>query len=180
MTDNWKLNTSHLGKYEEFKKIFANYGIFLEATHIDIKEIDADPILVVAHKASCFDEKVLVEDTLLDVEGVAVGIHVRWLLDHLSTCIGRRAAWITFLAYRKGDCVEIFRGSVQGTIVAPRGQGGFGFDPFFLPDGAVSTLAEAKSDLHNARVKAVEAMIQGNIWKTHPLVQEWKGPWQKG
>ena len=48
----WKLNTSNLNKYEEFKRFFIEHGCSLEATHIDLKEIDADPVTVAAHKAS--------------------------------------------------------------------------------------------------------------------------------
>ncbi|MFB6166729.1 MAG: non-canonical purine NTP pyrophosphatase, partial [Candidatus Nanohaloarchaea archaeon] len=38
--------------------------------------------------------------------------------------------------------VEVFTGKVEGELVEPRGDGGFGYDPLFLPDGHDETFAE--------------------------------------
>lgn len=175
----WKLNTSNLGKFEEFKRLFAQNGSDLDASHIDLEEIDADPIKVVAHKASQLAENVVVEDTSLDIEGASFGVNIRWLLDHLSEYKGRRAEWTVLLAYRQGKEIYIYKGSVSGSIVLPKGDGGFGFDPVFLPDGATETLAESKPDRFNARAKAVEALLKGNVYAKHPVIEKWEGPWQK-
>lgn len=175
----WKLNTSNLSKYEEFKRFFTEHGCTLEATHIDLKEIDADPIMVAAHKASQLDEGILVDDSLLDVEGGTFGIHIRWLLDHLADYEGRKAEWTVLLAFHQGNEVLIYKGSVSGRIVKPRGPEGFGFDPVFLPDGASHTLAEKKENRFNARAKAVEALMAKQIWKVHPIIEKWDGPWQE-
>lgn len=175
----WKLNTSNLGKFEEFKRLFDQHGSSLEATHIDLDEIDADPIKVIAHKASQLGENVIVEDTSLDIEGASVGVNIRWLLDHLKDLVGKRAEWTVLLGFRQGNEVFIYKGSVLGTIVEPKGSAGFGFDPVFQPDGADKTLAEAKPDAVNARAKAVEALIKGDVFMKHPIIEDWEGPWQK-
>lgn len=175
----WKLNTSNPGKFEEFKRLFAQNGSDLDASHIDLEEIDADPIQVVAHKASQLEEGVIVEDTSLDIEGATVGVNIRWLLDNLTEYKGRKAEWTVFLAVRKGDIVDIYKGSVSGIIVAPNGENGFGFDPVFLPEGATQTLAISKPDAFNARAKAVKALVTGDLFTTHPAMKNWDGPWQK-
>lgn len=176
---SWKLNTSNPGKFEEFKRLFAQHGSPLETSHIDLKEIDADPIKVIAHKASQLGENVIVEDTSLDVEGADVGINIRWLLDHLTEFAGRKAEWTVLLAFRQNNQIYIYKGSVSGIIVPPRGQAGFGFDPVFLPNGSTQTLAESKPDLFNARAKAVESLLEGKAWTQHPVIEHWEGPWQK-
>lgn len=175
---SWKLNTSNLGKFEEFKRLFTQFGHTLEATHFDLKEIDADPIQVIAQKASQLGDNIIVEDTSLEIEGASVGINIRWVLDHLHEYIGRQAEWTVLLALCQDNQIFIYKGSVLGTIVAPRGATGFGFDPVFLPNGSSETLAQAKPDLYNARAKAVEALIKGTIWTKHPVIEEWNGPWQ--
>ena len=109
----WKLNTSNLGKFEEFKQLFAKYGYQLKATHEDVREADSDPLTVIVQKASQMDEHVLVEDTSLEVEGAAVGINVRWLLDHLPQFAGRKACWTVMLAYREGGKFMLSRGSFR-------------------------------------------------------------------
>lgn len=174
----WKLNTSHQGKYEEFKRLFALYGYALEGTHDDLDEIHAEPVLVIAHKASQVGEYVLVEDTSLFVEGEDVGVNVRWLLDHLPQLAGIKAIWKTHLAYRQGEHVYIYEGVVRGCIVPSRGQGGFGFDAVFMPEGSGQTLAEDKSDQVNARFLAVEALMNNKIYQVVPMINEWYGPWQ--
>ncbi len=174
----WKLNTSNPGKSQEFKLLFAKYGHSLEISSLDLPEIEADPISVVTHKASQMGENILVEDTSLEIEDSSIGIHVRWLLDHLSKYVGRQAHWTALLAYRNGGEVLIFKGEVLGTIVEPKGIGGYGFDRVFLPDGASETLAKSKPDQFNARTKAVEALMKGNIWMTRPVIEQWEGKWQ--
>lgn len=43
----------------------------------------------------------------------------------------RRAHFETAIAYADSMGIEIFRGRVEGRVVAPRGKGGFGYDPIF-------------------------------------------------
>lgn len=177
-TTKWKLNTSNPGKFEEFKRLFAKYGCSLEVSHFDLPEIDADAIKVISNKASQLGDNIIVEDTSLEIEGASIGINIRWLLDHLPEYAGRKAEWTVLLGLRQDDTIFIYKGSVSGTIVKPRGIAGFGFDPVFLPDGAKETLAESKPDLYNARAKAVEALIHEKVWITHPVLENWTGPWQ--
>lgn len=167
-----------MGKFGEFKQLFAQYGSDLEATHFDLKEIDSDHVHVVAHKASQLGENIIVDDSSLEIEGAEVGINVRWLLDHLKDYVDHHALWVVLLAYHHGNEVYIFRGSVPGKIVYPRGTTGYGFDPVFLPDGCYETLAESKSDQYSARAKAVEALLKGEVWAKHPVIKNWEGPWQ--
>ncbi len=173
------LNTSNQGKLREFQRLFSKHGAKLTATEIDLKEIKADPMTVVVHKASQVGDRVLVDDTSLDIEGADVGIDVRWLLHHLPEFAGRRAHWRVLLAYREGTWVYIFEGRIDGRIVEPRGKEGFGFDPVFLPDGSDLTLAQEKLDEVNARAKAVDALLTGKPIAQLPSITEWKGEWQK-
>lgn len=57
--------------------------------------------------------------------------------------------------------VKLFVGSVPGTIVEPRGEGGFGYDPIFEYDG--QTFAELTSTKKNAvshRGRALEKFVE--------------------
>ena len=172
------LNTSSQDKLREFQQLFVRHNVELEAQHHDLKEINADPITVVVHKASQVDDDVLVEDTSLDVDGCQIGVNIRWLLEQLPKYIGRRTVWKTLLAYQKDGLVYVFEGIVHGVIVEARGTGGFGFDRFFLPDGAQKTLAEDKPDNVNARSLAVEALLSDRPSAVRPPIFQWTGQWQ--
>ncbi len=178
MKKTWTLNSSNQGKLHEFEQLFAKHGITLFSSTQDLKEIQADPITVVVHKASQMGEEILVEDTSLDIEGEEVGINVRWLLDHLPAFVGRKARWRALLAYLKKGSVYVYEGVVDGVIVPPRGKGGFGFDPVFLPNTSEQTLAEAKPSHVNARAKVVEALLQDKPIAVVPPIKRWDGPWQ--
>lgn len=102
----------------------------------DVREIVADPLSVVIHKASQLGEYVIVEDTSLDIEGEQVGINVKWMLDSLTNFIGKKALWNVYLAIlvefsfvyyiQIEGKVHIYRGQIIGKIVNPRGDSNFG------------------------------------------------------
>lgn len=58
--------------------------------------------------------------------------------------------------------VKLFVGTVRGEIVAPRGDGGFGFDPIFEHDG--STFAELSSEAKNALSHRGRALAKFAEW----------------
>jgi XTP/dITP diphosphohydrolase len=178
MTSEWVLNTCSRGKLQEFQRLFARYGVVLAHTEIDIEEIEADPVTVVVYKASTLGEGILIEDTSLEIEGASVGVNVRWLLGRLHQYVGRKTTWRSLLARQNAGQVYVYEGKICGTIVQPKGKGGFGFDPFFLPENSTYTLAEAKPDSVNARAKAVEALMQGITVAILPPISHWEGPWQ--
>ncbi len=76
----------------------------------------------------------------------------------------RTARFRTVIALmRRGEEPQLFEGSVHGTILdAPRGYGGFGYDPLFRPDGWTKTFAEASADEKNSvshRARATRALL---------------------
>lgn len=65
--------------------------------------------------------------------------------------LGRTAAFhcVVALCYPDGNC-EFFRGELNGVILdAPRGEGGFGYDPLFLVPELGKTLAELDMETKN-------------------------------
>jgi len=64
----------------------------------------------------------------------------------------RRARFVAAVAIAAPDGrSEVVRGTVEGEITeAPRGEGGFGFDPVFVPEGETRTLAQMNRQEKNA------------------------------
>lgn len=82
----------------------------------------------------------------------------------------RGARFRTVLAFVPGEGrVELAEGIVTGVILeSPRGTGGFGYDPVFLPRGSVRTYAEMEMEEKNRlshRGRAMERMRE--ILKTY-------------
>lgn len=73
------------------------------------------------------------------------------LLGELAHRRDRTARFRCVLALaRDGKLLRTFEGVVEGAIVdLPRGSGGFGYDPVFMPDGSEQTFGELPSELKN-------------------------------
>lgn len=79
------------------------------------------------------------------VQGDDAANNARLLRELAAVPVGRRQAafYCTMALHRPGAATQCFEGRVAGTILpAPRGSGGFGYDPLFLVDGYDLTMAE--------------------------------------
>ena len=62
---------------------------------------------------------------------------------------------------RTGHVLETFAGNIEGKIVdRPRGEGGFGYDPIFLPDGFGKTFAELPIEIKNRISHRAKAIVR--------------------
>jgi XTP/dITP diphosphohydrolase len=75
----------------------------------------------------------------------------------------RGAAFVSACALVSGSGETVVRGVWPGSIVrAPRGAGGFGYDPVFLPEGSSRTAAELSPEEKDAvshRGRALSALL---------------------
>ena len=157
--------TSNEGKLREAEAVL---GFTLHHRPLDLVEMQSlDLHEVVRSKAAAAFElikaPVLVEDTGLELLGLGgfPGPLIRWLL----ACVG--ASGICRVAHAFGDLRAVARcvacatdgsqtvvgeGAVFGTVAQePRGAGGFGWDPVFIPDdGDGRTYGEMNDDEKNA------------------------------
>ncbi len=86
------------------------------------------------------------------------------LLDELKGVADRSARFVTVIAKISDAGVEYFEGEVKGSIIDEmRGNGGFGYDPVFVPEGESKTFAELGNEIKNTmshRANAVKEMIK--------------------
>ncbi len=86
------------------------------------------------------------------------------LLDALDGEENRRARFRTVIALIMGGREYLFEGEVRGEITRVReGEGGFGYDPVFRPDGHRETFAQMAAETKNAishRARAVEKLAE--------------------
>jgi XTP/dITP diphosphohydrolase len=163
LTDRIALITGNEGKAREYAALL---GIEVAAVRADLTEVQAlDVGTVAARKAgdayARLGMPVLVDDTGLSLaawNGLP-GALVSWFLEAVGTdgilamaagLNDRRAAATTALGFADGDGVRVFRGTLSGTLTRERrGEGGFGYDSIFMPDGHDQTFAEMTSDQKN-------------------------------
>ncbi|PSQ42986.1 non-canonical purine NTP pyrophosphatase, RdgB/HAM1 family [Halobacteriales archaeon SW_7_68_16] len=166
--------TSNPGKAREAREYFED----VEQVDYDYPELQAaDPTTIAADGAERahaeLDRPVLVDDAGLFVDGLdgfpgpyssyveeTIGVEAVWEL--ARDLDDRSAAFRVALAYADGSGVETFTGAVPGRIVAPRGEGGFGFDPIFEHDGR--TFAELSVEEKNALSHRGRALAKFADW----------------
>ena len=124
------------------------------------------------------DAWVLGEDSGIEVEGLgggpglnssrsAAGDEVGWMLRALESVEGdgRRARYVSELVAIGPDGEELRgTGMLSGRIATEaRGDGGFGFDPVFVPDGedrTVAVLGDEWKAQHSHRANAARALLR--------------------
>ena len=81
------------------------------------------------------------------------------LLAELEDAADRTARFVCVVAIAiNGEVIETFEGEVKGKIITEeRGEGGFGYDPIFVPDGYDQTFAEMPQELKNKISHRAEA-----------------------
>ncbi|HRO99185.1 MAG TPA: RdgB/HAM1 family non-canonical purine NTP pyrophosphatase [Flavobacteriales bacterium] len=86
------------------------------------------------------------------------------LLSELQDRLVRTAQFRTVITLVSPEGEWTFEGVVRGHIAAtPRGTGGFGYDPVFIPEGEEVTFAEMPLDRKNTmshRARAVQALLR--------------------
>ena len=165
------LASSNRGKLEEFRELAAGSGLSLDllpgfdglpAFDESAETLGENAAGKAIHYSRGTNGCVLADDSGLVVPalGGAPGVrssryagpegdaakNIRKLLDALAGNSGqeREARFVCVLALARAGRVEaVFSGSVVGTILeAPRGAGGFGYDPVFVFEPAGKTFAE--------------------------------------
>lgn len=150
------LVTGNRGKAEEAKRIL---GIDLATEPLDLPEIqslDMGEILEAKAEEAWrrLGRPVVVDETSLELAafGGFPGPLVKWMLEAVGAAGIARSAHALgdpkatarcALLYTDGTTRVLAEGSVEGALLpAPRGDGGFGWDPIFLPAGESRTYAE--------------------------------------
>ncbi|MFB6072613.1 MAG: RdgB/HAM1 family non-canonical purine NTP pyrophosphatase [Halobacterium sp.] len=170
--------TTNPGKVREAEEYLAGYDV--ERFDYDYTEIQSDDLATIAaygaeeaYAAREDDVPVVVDDAGLFVRALdgfpgpyssyvedTLGVEGVWRLGEALE--DRRAAFRCTVAYADGDVTETFSGAVQGRLVAPRGDGGFGFDPIFEHDG--TTFAEMETAEKNALSHRGRALAKLADW----------------
>jgi XTP/dITP diphosphohydrolase len=183
------LASNNAGKLSEFSELFDNMGLTVVPQR-DYDVTDADEtglsfienaLIKARHASDSTGLPAIADDSGLVVPalGGAPGIYsARYsgngdsanntkLLDEMKHFEGddRRAFYVAVIAVVKSasdPMPTIAEGRWHGSIgLLPKGEGGFGYDPLFIPDGASITAAEmAREDKQRVshRAKALKAL----------------------
>lgn len=131
--DTLEENASQKARYIYRKK---NMPCFADDTGLEVEALNGLPGVRSARYAG---------------EGKKDTDNVKKLLEELSDKPNRNAQFRTIIALIIDGEERHFEGIIKGTIThEPRGSGGFGYDPVFIPQGYTKTFAELDAATKNS------------------------------
>jgi XTP/dITP diphosphohydrolase len=161
--DSLVLVTQNEHKIKELTPLFEEYGVPFETTDLSKYEVRSHSVGNVALEAAKYaygklKRAVVVDDTSLAIEAlngfpgptaryVLESIGIEGVLKLMEGVDDRDAYFDTAVGFANGWVFRYFIGTVYGDITTePMGEGGFGYDPIFIPEGETRTYAELSLD----------------------------------
>ena len=188
--DKLVLASSNQGKLREFSKLFADFGTdVIPQSDLNVESPEEiglsfieNALLKARHASAITQLPALADDSGLAIPALdgAPGLfsarfagsnatdqeNLNLLLNRMKdlTGLSRRGNYICSLALVRHaadpDPIVVI-GRWHGHIIdSPRGEGGFGYDPIFLPDGLHQTAAQLDSETKNQRSHRGLAVIK--------------------
>ena len=173
--------TSNIHKFDEARRVLAEYKVATAMLRVEAVEIQDDSIEKVA-KACAVDAvencglPIIVEDAGLFIEAlrsfpgpyssyVYRTIGTKGILELMKNVEKREAYFHSVVAFTSPDePPRCFHGKVKGKISREeRGSSGFGFDPIFSPSGQDRTFAEMtmkEKNRHSHRAQALRKFVE--------------------
>jgi XTP/dITP diphosphohydrolase len=173
--------TSNKNKFNEASRILEKYGYELVLFSFDKKELQSTDLGEIALQSALIaytyvNAPVVVEDSGLFIKAlngfpgpfssyVYKTIGVKGVLKLMEGVTDRSAYFEAAVAIVMPPFERVFKGSVYGRIAdSPRGTGGFGFDPIFIPENEDKTFAEMSVEEKNKYSHRARAFEKLGIW----------------
>lgn len=180
--------TNNVHKVREVREILGNRYVIRSLSDAGITEelpetghtLEENAIQKATHIAENYGMDCFSEDTGLEVDALsgAPGVHtaryagpdadplanMSKLIDSLDGISDRKARFRTVIALWMEGRMHTFHGVVEGRIaLSAAGQGGFGYDPVFIPEGYDESFAELDPKIKSSishRAKAVKQLVR--------------------
>ena len=166
-------STNH-NKFLEVQSILTIHGIIVEFAQINLVEVQSDSLEEIAEEKAKnaflqVGKHVIVEDDGLFIDSL-LGFPGQYssyafktignigILKLLAGTADRRASFRSVIAFHDGVKLHISDGRVEGTISEKVTDGGWGYDPIFVPTGTNLTFAQLKEkkSQYSHRKKALD------------------------
>ena len=120
------------------KYVYEKYGTdcFADDTGLEIEALNGEPGVFSARYAG---------------ESKKSSDNMNKVLQKLAGISNRSARFRTVITLIRDGKIHSFEGIIRGNIAEkPRGKGGFGYDPIFVPEGYLTTFGQLSADIKNA------------------------------
>lgn len=181
-----RLITSNQFKLKEFRRLLNDPDITIESG-LDLREVKTDnPHTVIIYKCLEAGEGCIVEDTVLEVDGI-MHTDIKFQLDMLEKSHGNHSLrWTTTIGVYENGKISIYQGVVVGSYkpILKVPVDAFGFDAWFVPDNQKYSLYELEErgikDEYSARKLACDKMLAKSpvLEVDANKISQWSGEYQ--
>ena len=150
--------SSNTHKFTEAQRILSNLGLEISLFKTKLEEIQSNSLGEIAKRKaldaySKVQKPVIIEDDGLFIDSldgfpgpyssyVYDTIGNKGIMNLLEKIESRNAKFVAIIAYCNGvDDVQLFESCIPGKISLSIEEGGWGYDPIFIPDGESKTYA---------------------------------------
>ena len=168
------------GNLNKAKEVAAFFSGILDIDHVKLEcpEFRHDDVGEIAREKARYaferlNVPLIVDDTAFYIDALQgfPGPYAAYVLNTigiggiLTLMQGKRertAHFVTAIAYADREGIRVFKGTLDGTIVEPRGTGGFGYDPIF--EWEEHTLAELNLEVKSTISHRGRALAAFSDW----------------
>ena len=150
--------SSNTHKFTEAQRILSNLGLEISLFETKLEEIQSNSLSEIATRKaldaySKVQKPVIIEDDGLFIDSLNGfpgpyssyaydTIGNKGIMSLLEKIESRNAKFVAIIAYCNGvDDIQLFESSIPGKISLSIEEGGWGYDPIFIPDGESKTFA---------------------------------------
>lgn len=170
--------STNQNKYREVQSILSAHGISVDFAQVSLVEVQSDSLEEIAKEKakSAFAQvsrAVIVEDDGLFIDALKgfpgqysshafKTIGNNGVMKLLAGSNDRGASFRSLIAFYDGKTLSISEGRVDGSISHRITEGGWGYDPIFIPAGAGLTFAQLKEkkNEYSHRKKALDSFAR--------------------
>lgn len=176
------LKSSNERKINEYKRYGLNFPV---EKGEDLDEVlSNDYVTVIKYKALDAGINVLVEDTIVTVDG-DVMVDFKWKTHMMNSFVGKEFKWRTSLAYNDGKEIYVVTSEVDCDVVySDHIPEAFAIDPYIRPKGVEYTYHELElqgnKDKYSPRKMAIDKLLKNDFDYVISVnnIQPWLGKYQ--
>jgi XTP/dITP diphosphohydrolase len=177
--------SSNPNKFQEIEPILRQYGIVSQLIKMSIQEIQSESVHRIAEAKSTYAFKHLLRPVVIEDDGFYISslngfpgqyssfvyktLGNQGILKLMLNKVNRRAYFLSVIAYNDGHTLKMFSGKTRGMLSKVAAEGGWGFDPVFVPKNTNKTYAELsrlnRKSFYSHRRKSIEKFSKWYITK---------------
>ena len=180
--------SSNPNKYQEIKPILDKYEIASHFIKISLREIQSESVYEIAEEKSRYAFEQILKPTVIEDDGFYIrswkGFPGQYssfvyrtlgnygILKLMKDRVDRRAYFLSVMGYYDGHTFKKFYGKTEGVLSKVATEGGWGFDPIFIPKNTDKTYAELvllnRKSSFSHRCKSIKKFSKWYVSRLNP------------